>query len=142
MIGSRWSGHGPPLAGLALLAAGLVAPGAACAQEQPAGYVSALRGKPQVLADGRLAPMALMQTLPAGAMVVLRAREGFAFCHEGASKTFRVEGAGAVHVGQGGIDADGDGPRIAPMGACAPPASPSETGGVLLRSVRPPASPK
>jgi hypothetical protein len=107
------------------------------------GFVSAVRGKPQVLdADGRLGPVTLMQPLYPGAMIVLRSNESVAICHEGASRTFRVDGAGAAYVGHVGINSDPGGPRVAATGACAVASTPSETGGVLLRSLRPPASAK
>jgi hypothetical protein len=107
------------------------------------GFISAVRGKPQILdADGRLGPLSLMQPLSPGVMIVLRSNESVAICHEGASRTFRVDGAGAAYVGMVGVDSDPGGPRVAATGACAVASTPSETGGVLLRSVRPPASAK
>ena len=107
------------------------------------GFVSSMQGKPQVLIPpGRLAPVTLMQTLSPGAMIVLRAKESVRFCHEAASKTFRIEGAGAVYVGDVGINREPGGPTIAETGVCNSSSIPSETGGVLLRSLRPPSSPK
>jgi hypothetical protein len=107
------------------------------------GFVSSVKGRPQVqTAAGKLTPVTLMQPLSPGAVIVLRQNESIGFCHESASKIFRVEGAGAAYIGDVGVNTEPGGPKVTATGVCNSSAAPSETGGVLLRSFRPPSSPK
>jgi hypothetical protein len=53
-----------------------------------------------------------------------------------------VEGAGVAYVGDVGVNTEPGGAKVIAAGVCSMSATPSETGGVLLRSIRPPASPK
>ncbi len=107
------------------------------------GFISSVKGRPHVQnAAGKIVPVTLMQPLAPGAKIILGANESVGFCHESASKTFRVEGAGAISIGDVGINTEAGGPKVVTAGVCNSSSTPSETGGVLLRSFRPPSSPK
>ena len=83
-----------------------------------------------------------MQPLSPGAVIILRNNESIGFCHESASKIYRVEGAGTAYIGTVGVNTEAGGPKVVAVGVCSSSSTPSETGGVLLRSFRPPSSPK
>ncbi len=114
------------------------------AQTRPdVGFISALKGRPQIrMATGKVVPATLMQPLAPGVSIVLSVNESFGFCHESASRTFRIEGEGVVHVGDVGINTTPGGPRVTALGPCTTSSTPSETGGILSRGFKPPSSPK
>jgi hypothetical protein len=124
-----------------LIPAMFIAPISVSRADQEVGFVSSVRGRPQFRNDsGHLAVISLMQQLAPGATVVLRTNESFAFCHEPMRKIFRIDGAGSVRIARNGIDSEG--PTVVETGACYSGVPPSETGGVLLRSVVPPSAQK
>lgn len=105
------------------------------------GFVSSLRGKPQVRdTTGKTWPVGLMDSLSPGARIILRPGDSVGFCHESTSRTYRIEGIGEVYVGDVGINVEPGGPSVTTVGACNSTSTPSETGGVLLRGMDPPQS--
>jgi hypothetical protein len=131
------------LVAVCVQAAICLTPGLAVAAGSEVGFVSAVKGRPQLQnGTGRLSPLTLMQPLAPGAIIVLRANESVGFCHESASRIYRVEGAGVAYIGDVGVNTEPGGAKVLTAGVCTSSATPSETGGVLLRSIRPPASPK
>jgi hypothetical protein len=103
------------------------------------GFVSLVRGRPQMQnGTGQRAPMRLMQGLAPGTVLLLGAADTVGFCHEPAATSYRIEGEGSVLVAPDRIVAQSGGTRITTVGRCGATASSSETGGVLLRSIKTP----
>lgn len=108
------------------------------------GFISAVKGKPQVqYGSGKVEAATVTRQLSPGAKVILGQNESFKFCHESASKTFSVEGAGAVSIGDIGVNTEPGGPKVVVSGVCNSSSTPSETGGILSRGgLKPANSPK
>jgi hypothetical protein len=107
------------------------------------GTIVALNGRPQVQpASGKLYPARAFDSLSPGARLILKSGESVNFCHEGVGRIFRVEGEGFALIGARGVDVETGGPRVSDAGKCEASATPSETGGMLSRGLRPAASPK
>ena len=105
------------------------------------GFVSLVRGKP-VLQDGTgQRGLKLMQGLAPGSVLSLDAADAVGVCHEPAATSYRLEGAGSVRIDKDGIKAETGSPKILTVGRCSATANSSETGGVLLRAVKPPRNP-
>ncbi len=122
----------------------ILAPSAGAMAGNDVGFISAVKGKPQVqIAAGRVEPAALMKPLAPGAKIILGQNESIKFCHESASKTFSVEGAGSVSIGDIGVNTEAGGPKVVAAGVCPSSSTPSETGGILSRGgLKPATSPK
>jgi hypothetical protein len=108
------------------------------------GFISAVKGKPQVqYVGGRTETAIVTRQLSPGVKVTLAPNESFKFCHESASKTFSVEGAGSVSIGDIGVNTEAGGPKVVVSGVCNSSSTPSETGGILSRGgLKPASSPK
>jgi hypothetical protein len=118
-------------------AAGVAAPVLAQAKK-PVGFISSVRGKPTITADGKTAPAGALQAVAAGSTVVLQANELVDLCHETSATAFRLEGAGRIDVGEAGLSGATTGLKISATGRCGRSAAPSVPGGVLLRSIKVP----
>ena len=103
------------------------------------GFVSLVRGKP-VLQDvaGQPRPMKLMQGLAPGAIVTLNGSDAVGICHEPAATSYRIEGVGTVRIEEDRIVAQSGNVQVLTVGRCGATASSSETGGVLLRTIKTP----
>jgi hypothetical protein len=101
------------------------------------GFVSAIRGRPQAQdLKGKWIPVKLMQTLFTGETLALQKNDSIGICHETASTAYRVEGSGTLLLVETGITTQSGSLKVTPVGACATSATPQETGGVLLRSLK------
>lgn len=128
----------PLLLRVSLSAAILASAGAVSWATSNVGFVSLVRGRPQIQnGAGQRIPMRLMQSLGPGTILVLGESDTIGFCHEAAATSYRIEGAGSALIQSDRIVAHSGGTRILPVGRCGETASSSETGGVLLRSIEP-----
>jgi hypothetical protein len=102
------------------------------------GFVSLVRGRPQMQnGQGQHIPMRLMQGVAPGTILILGAADAVGFCHEPAATSYRLEGAGSVLVAPDNIVPRSGSTRVLSVGRCGATANSSETGGVLLRSIKP-----
>ena len=103
------------------------------------GFISLVRGKPSLQDPaGQQLPMKLMQGLSPGTVLVLNANDAVGVCHEPAATSYRIEGTGSVRIDPDRVVAQSGDVRITTVGRCGATANSSETGGVLLRAIKPP----
>ena len=132
-----------PIAIIAPVLGMLVAfgPGSSRAAGPDVGFVSLVRGKPVLQEGAGQRGLKLMQGLASGSVLTLDVADAVGFCHEPAATSYRLEGAGSVRINRDGITAEAGAPKILTVGRCSTTANSSETGGVLLRAVKPPRTP-
>gem|GEM_PF-5419453 len=116
-------------------------PGVSQAAGSDVGFVSLVRGKPVLQEGTSQRGLKLMQGLAPGSVLTLDVADAVGFCHEPAATSYRLEGAGSVRIDREGIKAETGAPKILTVGRCSTTANSSETGGVLLRAVKPSRTP-
>ena len=133
--------------GFLALAACVVGSSTVARSAADVGTIVSMSGRPQMQqVGGKVIPARPLESLSPGARIILKAGETVSFCHESGGRTYKIEGAGVVFVGDVGVNTDVGGPKVTAVGKCDASPTTSDTGGVLSRGgsnmLKPPSSPK